>query len=168
MRYDPEAVAVAFQRLFRTYRFVEADEADEMLRVYFEAVTDYETQDIEAGVADMLAGRVDGFNPSFLPPAPLVGKAVRDAMNRRLDSEARRRASQPKLPPPDVEKSPESQARVLAIVADIAAKWSVSEELRSDSAMLKRAAERHDEYFQPTLNYRTGDPEGNIDAGEAA
>lgn len=161
-------MAVAFQRLFRTYRFVDPDEADEMLRVYFEALVDYETRDIEAGIADMMAGRVAAFNPSFLPPAPLVGKAVHDAMHRRLDSETRVRAAHPKLPRPDVEKTPESQARVLAIVAEVVAKWSVSEDLRSDSAMLKRAADRHDEYFKPTLNYRTGDPDGNVDAGEAA
>lgn len=112
MKYDPEAVALAFQSLFLTYRFVDPSEADDMLRVYFEALTDYETRDIESGIRNMLSGKVDGFNPSFLPPAPLVAKCVREALYRRLDAEARDRKALP--PPADdwVEPSPEAKARM--------------------------------------------------------
>jgi hypothetical protein len=160
MNYDPEAVAVAFQRLFRTYRFVEPDEADEMLAEYFDALTDYQTCDIEAGIRNMRTGSVDGFNPSFLPPAPLVAKAVRAAMHKRLDSEHRDRLSRPALPPPDIEKSPESRARVKDMISGLLKNLAMVEEAETtDSAMLRRAAERHDSYFTPTLQYTTGDPD---------
>jgi len=166
MRYDPEVVAAAFQRLFRTYRFVEPAEADEMLRVYFEALSDYETQDIEAGIRDMLSGRVDGFNPSFLPPAPLVAKSVRAAMMTRLDSEARTRL--PALPPPDIEKTPESRARVKAMVDELIAKLAPGESFNPKGKTMQDRLAEHDAYFQPTLNYRTGDPDAEGDMGGSA
>lgn len=146
MRYDPEAVAVAFERLFRTYRFVEPSEADEMLRVYFEALTDYETQDIEQGIRNMLSGKVEGFNASFLPPAPLVATAVRAAMNVRLDHEHRSRP--PALPPPELpEPSADQKARVKALMEKAARNLAAD----SDEAELKarRLAQlrRTNEYF---------------------
>jgi len=166
MRYDPEVVAAAFQRLFRTYRFVEPAEADEMLRVYFEALDDYETQDIEAGIRNMLSGRVDGFNPSFLPPAPLVAKSVRAAMMARLDSEARSRL--PALPPPDIEKTPESRARVKAMVDELIANLAPAENFNPKGKTMHDRLAEHDAYFQPTLNYRTGDPDAEGDMGGSA
>lgn len=139
-------MAVAFERLFRTYRFVEPSEADEMLRVYFEALTDYETQDIEQGIRNMLSGKVEGFNPSFLPPAPLVATAVRAAMNMRLDTEHRNRP--PALPPPELpEPTAEQKARVKALMEQAARTLSSD----SDEADLKarRLAQlrRTNEYF---------------------
>lgn len=125
-----------------------------MLRVYFEALADYETQDIEAGIRNMLSGRVDGFNPSFLPPAPLVATAVRSALYQRLDAERRDRKA---LPPPErVEPTPEQKARVRAILANL--------KLGEDEESARRAEERRallrrtNERFDPgTMTYSTFD-----------
>ena len=158
MRYDPEAVALAFQRLFRTYRFVEPGEADEMLRVYFEALKDYETRDIEAGIHNMLSGRVDGFNPSFLPPAPLVAKAVRDAMHQRLNAERLDRLALP--PPADdfVQDPPEVRAKNRAMMDQLAA--SLASTMDMDRAPLRDLQRRTNERFDPPA-YTVGDPDAD-------
>ena len=119
MRYDPERVAQAFQRLFQTYPSFQAGDDDDAVRVYFEAVADYETQDIEAAVGNFLAGRAPGHNPAFVPPAPLVGAETRRVMNLRLDQANRDRALRPKLPPPPAVKTPESIAKFKAMLAEV-------------------------------------------------
>lgn len=145
---------MAFQRLFRTYRFVDPAEADEMLRVYFEALADYETQDIEAGIQNMLSGKVDEFKPSFLPPAPLVAKCVREAMHQRLDTEIRQRKALP--PPPDEweEPTPEQRARVKAILANLKLGEDDDAAARAEErrALLRRTNERFD---RDTMTYST-------------
>lgn len=150
-------MALAFQRLFRTYRFVEPGEADEMLRVYFEALADYETRDIEAGIHNMLSGRVDGFNPSFLPPAPLVAKSVRDAMHHRLDAEHRARKALP--PPADdwQQDPPEVRARNKARLEQLAE--SLGRQLRTEDAENDRKAKeltaRVNARFAPEMDSRS-------------
>lgn len=145
---------MAFQRLFRTYRFVEPTEADEMLRVYFEALSDYETRDIETGIQNMLSGRVSGFNPSFLPPAPLVATAVRAAMHQRLDSEHRSRKA---LPPPErPEPTPEQRARVRALMdqvkRDYGSERDDADHIERHRAQLRRTNERFD---RDAMSYST-------------
>lgn len=139
----------------------------EKAKVYFEAVGPYEAQDVERAVSDFLAGDVPaGWNVAFPPSAPQVGSAVRRAMEARLEREHRRRMLHPALPAPDVEKTPESQARVMALLKTVTEKLSVTDDLRSDSAMLRRANARHDEVFAPTLRYTVGDPDAeNGDMG---
>lgn len=168
MRYDPEAVAEAFQRLFRTYRFVEPSEADEMLRVYFEALADYETQDIEAGIRNMLSGRVDGFNPSFLPPAPLVATAVRSALHQRLDSERRDRKA---LPAPKWEDpTPEQKARVKALMRQVAetigADHDADRREQERLAMLRRTNERFDKDAMSYSTFNSAEDDAH-DMGQA-
>lgn len=163
MKYDPEAVAVAFQRLFRTYRFVEPSEADEMLRVYFEALVDYETRDIEWGIQNMLSGRVDGFNPSFLPPAPLVAKSVREAMLKRLETE---RLDRLQLSPPAddfVQDPPEVRAKNKARLDDLAA--SLASSMQMDDTVLRGIQQRTNARFDPdALTYTVGD--ADAEAGD--
>lgn len=161
---------MAFERLFRTYRFVDPSEADEMLRVYFEALADYETRDIEAGIRDMLSGRVDGFNPSFLPPAPLVAKAVRAAMYKRLESEARDRKA---LPPPveeAFEPTPEQRARVKALMdqvrRDYGSERSDQEREEQRRAMMRRTNEHFDAQRQFYSTTNTADDDAHDMGGE--
>lgn len=158
-------MALAFQRLFRTYRFVEPSEADEMLRVYFEALVDYETRDIEAGIQNMLSGRVDGFNPSFLPPAPLVARSVRDALMKRLEAE---RLNRLQLPPPAddfIQDPPEVRAKNRARLDALAA--SLASVMDMDRAPLRALQKRTNARFDPPLGYSVGDAdEENGDMGQ--
>lgn len=96
------------------------------MRAYYDAVAPYATQDIEAAVRNFLAGTAPGHNPAWAPPAPLVGAETRRVMNLRLDSEARDRLARPRLPPPDIEHTPASKARVAALVVATANKLSAN------------------------------------------
>lgn len=170
MRYDPKVVAAAFGRLFQTYPQFQAAESDKAMRAYFEAVEPYETRDIEAAVHSFITGSAPGHNAAYAPNAPQVGSETRRLMNLRLDREARERLAQPRLPPPDIEHSPESQARVRDLVADTVAnlKAVTADE---DEAAAKRHADlwaRTNEAFYPDLSDRemerrlgfsVGDPE---------
>lgn len=129
-----------------------------MLRVYFEALKDYETRDIEAGIHNMLSGRVDGFNPSFLPPAPLVAKSVRDAMHQRLNAERLDRLALP--PPPDdfVQDPPEVRAKNRALMHQLAS--SLASQMDMDRAPLRDLQRRTNERFDPPA-YSVGDPDAD-------
>jgi hypothetical protein len=137
-----------------------------MLRVYFEALVDYETRDIEWGIQNMLSGRVDGFNPSFLPPAPLVAKSVRDAMLKRLETE---RLDRLQLPPPAddfVQDPPEVRAKNRARLDALAA--SLASSMQMDDAPLRALQARTNARFDPR-GYTVGDPDAESgDMGERA
>ena len=125
-----------------------------MLRVYFEALVDYETRDIEAGIQNMLSGKVDGFNPSFLPPAPLVAKAIRAAMHQRLDTERRTR---PALPPPErKDPTPEQKERVRVLMEDFTRRYT-SERSEAERAEQRRALHRrtNERFDRDTATYST-------------
>jgi hypothetical protein len=98
------------------------DDGDELLRAYLFVADDYPADDVEAAVDLMVKGIAPGINPGFRPKPSEFGAECRRQMNLRLDREARERAFRPKLPPPDVERTPESQARVRAMVEAVVGK----------------------------------------------
>lgn len=121
-----ERVAAAFSKLFRTYDRPAQELTEQAVRekvdrakVYFEAVASYDAGDVETAVGNFLAGSAPGHNPSFAPPAPLVGAETRRVMNLRLDQANRDRALRPKLPPPPAVKTPESIAKFKAMLAEV-------------------------------------------------
>jgi hypothetical protein len=101
-----------FQVLFATFPPPAGDLAAQ-LEAYSRAITGHDMRDIDAAIDRFIRGEVDNHNPSFAPSASLVGNTVRKCRDDRLDSE--RRHTPPALPPPDIEKSPESRARVKAM-----------------------------------------------------
>lgn len=153
-------IAAALDKLFRTYEKSDrnADPGDlarermAKAKVYFEAVDPYEAQDVNRAVSDFLSGDVPaGWNLAYPPSAPQVGSAVRRAMEARLDRENRARRLRPALPAPDVVKSPESRAKVAAMVAGVVSNLSASM-LTEEAAQAKRRAElqtRVDDRFLP-------------------
>lgn len=165
-----ETIAQALDRLFRTYPQSDrggspedlARDRIERAQVYFEAVEPYETRDIEAAVSAFITGTAPGVNPNFAPPAPAVAAEVRRQMNLRLDHEARIR--KPALPPPDIERTPESQARVKARAAELIA--SLASLSRTDEAAaayrdrLNRTNERFDRELIAARGYTVGDRDG--------
>lgn len=139
-----------------------------MLRVYFEALTDYETRDIEAGIRNMLSGKVEGFNASFLPPAPLVARCVRDALYQRLEVERLNRLS---LPPPKddwVEPSPEAKARMRQRLKDLADKIAIEAKMSDPEGdeRLRDLQRRTNERFDREVRYTTGMSDDDGDMGQ--
>lgn len=115
-----------------------------LLRRYIEAVEEYEDRDIEAGVDLLIKGKVPGINGSFAPTPPQVATASRMALEKRVDAEALERRLHPRLPPPDVEKTPEARERVRKMVASLTGK--LGDNLRTEEAA--RAAQRRARLFR--------------------
>lgn len=150
-------VAAELERLFSTYQqFGRSDDPADRVKAasaYFDAVLPYEVRDIEVAVTNFLNGAVPGVNPSFAPPAPAVGGEVRRVMNLRLDSEQRRYAPRGSLPPPTIERTPESMARVKVMMDQAVA--GLATELRSPDA----EAERRKQAFQSRVFDRFDPPQ---------
>ena len=112
----PEAKLNQVRRILALWPPQAADDGEELLRGYLLAVEDYHADDVHRAVDTLIKGTAPGVNPSFRPKPPEVGAECRRQMNLRLDREHRAQMHRPKLPPPDIERTPESQARVRALV----------------------------------------------------
>lgn len=161
-----ERIAAALEAVFRTYQ--QSDRGDdetiareriERARVYLAAVDQYDVRDIEAACRALLTGSAPGVNPNFVPPAPVVAGECRRQMNLRLDSEARERAFRPKLPTPDVERSPESQQRVRELVERTVGELGAEKD--DQEARHRDRLRKTNDYFDAELGYSVGDPEGD-------
>jgi len=183
-QYDPARVTVAFAKLFQTYPSFQAateDEADETLRVYFEAVEPYETGDIERAVENFLTGNAPGHNAAFAPPAPFVAAECRRVMNLRLNHE--RLTRKPLPPPADPEITPEERERGKSILAKLAKSIPVTDEEIERARASKERGEKELHWLkgrgdlvevrgtsvpvsQSLLRqFEVGDPEGEAETG---
>jgi hypothetical protein len=158
--------------LFSTFPPLPSDDTDAQLAAYSIAINGHDMRDIEGAVRNFLAGAAPGHNPAFLPSAPLLGSEVRRVMNLRLDSEARDRARRPALPPPLIEHTPESQARVKAKAAELIASLA-SLSRTDDAAKIKadRWAKTNDRFHpdmdQEAMRQRLGFTVGDQDEDAA-
>jgi len=153
---------------------------DDHLRGYLLAVEDYAADDVEAAITTLIKGAAPGVNPNFLPPPATVGAECRRQLNLRLDSQHRAQLARPALPRPDVEHSPESRARIKAMVDAVASKASLPDAIRDKSSKARGEADtrwllnRGDLVEHPgnpypvsrTLlrQFEVGDPEAEADA----
>lgn len=167
-------------RLLACYPPGSSAEPEQMLRGYLLAVEDYAADDVEAAVDTLIKGAAPGVNPNFLPPPATVGAECRRQLNLRLDSQQRSQLARPALPRPDVEHSPESRARIKAMVDAVASKASLPDAIRDKSSKARGEADtrwllnRGDLVEHPgnpypvsrTLlrQFEVGDPEAEADA----
>jgi hypothetical protein len=84
----------------------------------------------------------------------------------RLDSEYRDKMARPKLAPPDVERTPESQARVRELMNRTVSGLRGMSEAESAEATARRKAlwDRTNASFDAERGYSIGDPEDAADA----
>lgn len=149
---SPQAKLKQIQRILALWPSQAADDGDELLRAYLFVVDDYPADDVEAAVDLMVKGLAPGLNPGFRPKPPEVGAECRRQMNLRCEREARLKALRPRLPPPDVVRSPESQARVKELVAGVVKKLAAEPDDDPAERHRRRVA-RANAYFD------AGDPD---------
>lgn len=156
--------------MFRTYR--QSDRGDEeavarerieQAKVYLEAVDQYDVRDIEAAARALLNGSAPGVNPAFIPPAPVVAAEVRRQMNLRVDRENLDKRLHPALPAPDIERTPESRARVADLVRRAAANLASPPDEDPKERHRRRIAKTN-ERFDRDPWFEVGDPEDSADA----
>jgi hypothetical protein len=132
------------------------DDGDELVRGYLLAVEDYHADDVWRAVDTLIKGTAPGVNPSFRPKPSEVGAECRRQMNLRLDSEYRTKLSQPKLAPPDIERTPESQARVRELMKQTLLglkRVTDDDPIARHRAVLRKA----NEYFDAERGFTVGD-----------
>jgi hypothetical protein len=134
-----------------------AGEGDEQLRSYLLAVDDYPADDVSAAVDALIKGIAPDVNPSFLPPPAVVGAECHRQNHLRASREDLERRLHPRLPPPDVKRTPESQARVRDMVAGVIAKLAVDPGEDPVERHRRRVAKAN-------AFFEAGDPEGQDDA----
>jgi len=130
------------------------------LRGYLLAVDDYPADDVERAIDQLVKGTAPGINPSFRPKPSETGAECRRQMNLRLDRERDRR---PKLAPPDVERSPEAQARVRELV-ERTVKGLRTADADDPQARHRRQIEKANAMFDAERGYSVGDMDAQDDA----
>jgi hypothetical protein len=158
---DHQRIAVAFDRLFRTYGPLGQGSTPEeitrdrieRIKVYFDAVAFYSEDDVEAAVEAILTGTAAGMNPNFAPPAPAFAGECRRQMNMRLRRAEQERLGHPRLPPPDIEKTDEQRARARALMQQTVDNLSAGTALESAEALAASKArwEKVNARFAPEM-----------------
>lgn len=125
----------------------------ERVKVYFDAVSLYLEDDVEAAVDAILTGTAAGFNPNFAPPAPAFAGECRRQMNMRLRRAELERLGHPRLPPPDIEKTDEQRQRARAKMQQAIDNLSAGNALESAEALdaSKARWEKVNARFAPEL-----------------
>lgn len=141
-------------------------DGEEQLRGYMLAVDDYPAQDVTAGVDALIKGTAPGVNPNFLPPPAVVGSECHRQNNLRCTAEARDRALRPALPPPDIERSPESQQRVRDLMERTVNSLKSMSPEDDPKERHRKIMARTNEYFdgERERGFVAGDPEDAADA----
>lgn len=169
--YDPNQVSRAFNKLFSIFPLpTAASSPEEATRAYLEVCEGYSTADVEYVLKQFQMGNVQNWNPSFAPTTAVLSQELRrfddekrkwDHLDHALHLQLEGRVADEKF----IEtKTPESRARVKAIVDDAVAsltKLSEAENAESKAnrmAMMKRTNERFDRE-----RYSAGDPDGRDD-----
>ena len=167
--------------LFATFPPLAGDDVDAQLEAYALALSSYDMCDVDAAIGNFIAGKAPGHNPAFAPSAPQIGAECRRLESIRLESEERtKRYTQPQLPPPDVQHTPESRARIKAMVDAVASRARVDKAVSEKESKAKGEADtrwllnRGDLVEEPGNPYpvsrallrqfEVGDPEGQADA----
>lgn len=103
--------------MFSTYPRSDTTDRKSQVAAYALALEGHDPRDVEAAIRKLMRGEVDWHNSEFPPSAPLLGTVVIACRDERLDREQRqRRYNQPQITARQEEHSPESRARVKAMV----------------------------------------------------
>lgn len=144
----------------------QSGDGEAALAAYEIVLSSADERDLQPGVMMLINGEVAGHDGRFAPTAPQLAKAIRQAMNKRVDAENARRKQ---LPPPEdewIDDAPEVKARNKAKFDALAA--SLASSMRTDEAenIRKRRAlmERTNARFDPPLGYSVGD--ADAEAGD--
>lgn len=164
--------------LFSSFPPPPTDDADAALASYVLALDGYDLRDIEVAVKRLIRGEVPAHsNKAFAPTSAVLGAAVIEARNKRLESESRGYVRN-QLPPPTVERTDESRARVLAQMQQFTATNGeaerIAEDARREGWAKVNARFDADLAAMPVsdrlkrLGYTTGDSDADGDMGSRA
>lgn len=157
--------------LLGTFPNFQSGDAEAALTAYAMVVTDADPRDVEPGIMMLIKGELAGFDGRFAPTATQLARAIRTALENRVDREnaERRRLA----PPPEndfPEPTPEQRARVKALMEQVRRDYG-SERLNKESearyrAQLRRTNDRFDPQSMSCTTFNSADEDAH-DMGQA-
>lgn len=157
--------------LLGTFPNFQSGDAEAALTAYAMVVTKADPRDVEPGIMMLINGELPGFDGRFAPTATQLARAIRTALEQRVDRENAERRRLP--PPPEVdfpEPTPEQRARVQALMdqvrRDYGSERSDAERLERTRAMLRRTNERFDRDAMSYSTMNTADDDDYDMGGE--
>lgn len=151
-------------------------DAEAALAAYELVMSQADERDLQPGFMILINGEYPGHDGRFAPTAPQLATAIRMARDKRLESERRDQMRWPRLPPPDIEKTPEQRERARAkLEAFIQSVGAVDAHRNAEQiAAAKERWEKTNARFQPPmddasvahrlLGYEVGAPESDENA----
>lgn len=134
--------------LLGTFPNFQSGDPEAALAAYDLVLSKADGRDAEAGVLALINGEVLGFDGRFAPTATQLARAIREALEKRVDAENAERRRLPPPPEPDFpEPTPEQRARVKALMEQAAKTMGMDSE--ADALRARRLAQlrRTNEHF---------------------
>ena len=154
MTQDKQNALIAL--LLGTFPNFQSGDPSGALAAYDIVLSKADERDAEAGILSLINGEVLGFDGRFAPTATQLARAIREALERRVDAE---NAARRRLPPPVEERdepTEEQKARVKALMKQAAdnlgADFEGEEREARRLAMLRRTNEHFD---RGAMSYET-------------
>lgn len=110
---EPKRLLTALRKVLMPYDHIGSPEsAEEMLRLYIEAVDGFDVELIEDAASMFTRGEVPNHDGRYRPSPATMADACRLAAEKRHRQRYLEQLARPRLPAPLVEKTPESRERV--------------------------------------------------------
>lgn len=129
-------------------------DAEAALAAYELVMRQADERDLQPGFMLLINGEYPGHDGRFAPTAPQLASAIRMARDKRLESERLDRIAQPRLPAPDIEKTPEEIARAKAkLQAFVETQGAIDAHQNAEQiAAAKERWEKTNARFQPPMD----------------
>lgn len=147
-------------------------DADAALAAYSLVISKAADQrDVEAGITALINGEVAGFDGRFAPTATQLARAIREALDRRVDVEIAERKALPPPPEQDFpEPTPEQKARVQALMDQVRQTYgserSDQEREEQRRALMRKTNERFDREAMSYSTFNAADDDQHDMGGE--
>lgn len=162
--------------LLASFPSFSSGDAEAALAAYELVMAQADERDLQPGFMVLINGEYAGHDGRFAPTAPQLATAIRIARDKRLRLEELDRRYTPRLPAPDIEKTPEQRARARAkMEAFVQSVGAADAELSAEAiASRKDRWDKTNHRFRPPmddasvarrlLGYEIGSPESEENA----
>lgn len=117
------------------------------MRRYVEVAAGFDVDLVERGVDLLLTGAIPGYDGRFAPTPPQLGTACRRAAEKRAHERYLEGFTAPRLPAPEIEKTPEQREHAKAMVDAFVRSQSPFGQDGAAEREAKDRLARHDSFY---------------------
>lgn len=149
----PQRKLKEIQRLLSAFPDTMRGDPTLLLHNYLTAIEDYTADTVSDAVDMFLRCEIPAFDGRFAPTAPVLASGCRFAAEKAARANYLSRLAAPKLPPPQIEHTPEERERIRAMAREAAATLaSPAAEHEAEIAARKEQWARVNARFAPDLS----------------